>query len=943
MATKPKQTSGDDWIQIPDWNQRGISERQSVLGDFDKASEYIDPSILEMQQLGFDRISLSQVVPGGTYEFGSGTVTAPGIRWAADTDSGLYLIAAGNIGASINGDLKFDWNASRLRLDASYSLQIADLTPTRVVFVGASEELADDAGLIYTAASDRLDIAGQLRVGTATDTATAGDFAAGLLNASRIFFDQSLQTFSLYDSSNNEDISLDAAGNSWYNGAGNFAFGSAAPVRKVDIIDSTAAQLRIGTSASFYADFEHDGTDLYIKLTAGTGEDVIHQGATAGFTYRMRVNNTDNTDLNSSAAMYCQVGGTSAGDPHMVFSILGGSTWIAGADNSDSDKLKITTSALSGFSGTKGIFVTSGIYSTFAPAVAASGTDYGVDITGAINTGGTNGLLRVLAAASTGQTASTEIKFLDLDLGATTTWATGALANQRSIFIEAPTLAFVGASTVTNAATVYIDRAPQAGTNATLTNSYAFWIGGGRHILADGTLTVASAAGATWNSVLLDMDVSLSGVTDVTTATGFNMVVINAPTITDAGTITSVTNSATVYISGAPTGSGLTITNAYALWVDDGAVRFDGAVTGASFTVSGLTDTRVVFAGAGGALTDDAGLTYDAAADALTIGVGINIIRTAALGETVFNETGLDLNLRIEGDTDANLLFCDASTDRVGIGTTGPDAKLDVLSTSTQLRLTYTDGTVYTDFLTDSGGNTIVSNSGNSYIYRQSKVGANLLMYVYNQDNTNGASHAFLAAVSGGTSGGDAGVIYEVAGGQQWITGVDNSDGDKWKLCIGADLNAFPVMIVDGSINVVFNETGLDADHRIESDDESYCLMVEGTLNNIVLCANAEPGFNSLDGGVFLSEANVVPTGNPTAGIYIYVEGGAGKARGTGGTITTWAPAEPHCEVCGTDYGHEWENSRWGRLQFCVNCLADDVAKRNGGELPKWIKREAVA
>lgn len=41
----------------------------------------------------------------------------------------------------------------------------------------------------------------------------------------------------------------------------------------------------------------------------------------------------------------------------------------------------------------------------------------------------------------------------------------------------------------------------------------------------------------------------------------------------------------------------------------------------------------------------------------------------------------------------------------VGIGTTGPDRKLDVLDASNpQLRLTYTDGTVYTDFQTNSAG-----------------------------------------------------------------------------------------------------------------------------------------------------------------------------------------------------------------------------------------------
>lgn len=42
------------------------------------------------------------------------------------------------------------------------------------------------------------------------------------------------------------------------------------------------------------------------------------------------------------------------------------------------------------------------------------------------------------------------------------------------------------------------------------------------------------------------------------------------------------------------------------------------------------------------------------------------------------NDSGADRDTRVEGDTDANLLFIDASTDRVGIGTVTPTAKLDV-------------------------------------------------------------------------------------------------------------------------------------------------------------------------------------------------------------------------------------------------------------------------
>jgi len=101
-------------------------------------------------------------------------------------------------------------------------------------------------------------------------------------------------------------------------------------------------------------------------------------------------------------------------------------------------------------------------------------------------TSGIRSLLVLTAPASTGRTASTEQTDVFVDLSATRTWATGALTTQRFVRLAAPTIAFAGASTVTTAVTLDVAGAPIAGTNATITNSYAFRVASGRSYFADG-------------------------------------------------------------------------------------------------------------------------------------------------------------------------------------------------------------------------------------------------------------------------------------------------------------------------------------------------------------------------------------------------------------------------------------------------------------------------
>jgi hypothetical protein len=62
----------------------------------------------------------------------------------------------------------------------------------------------------------------------------------------------------------------------------------------------------------------------------------------------------------------------------------------------------------------------------------------------------------------------------------------------------------------------------------------------------------------------------------------------------------------------------------------------------------------------------------------LNIGTGGIFTRGRAV---TINVDSADLDTIIRGDTDANLFFADASTDRVGVGTATPGYKLDVAGT----------------------------------------------------------------------------------------------------------------------------------------------------------------------------------------------------------------------------------------------------------------------
>jgi hypothetical protein len=77
-------------------------------------------------------------------------------------------------------------------------------------------------------------------------------------------------------------------------------------------------------------------------------------------------------------------------------------------------------------------------------------------------------------------------------------------------------------------------------------------------------------------------------------------------------------------------------------------------------------------------------------------------------GSMVINESGEDVDFRVEGDNDVNLIVSDAGTDKVSIGTATQTAKFGILSTAEQFRAQY-DALNYFQLTTASTGSTTLN------------------------------------------------------------------------------------------------------------------------------------------------------------------------------------------------------------------------------------------
>lgn len=157
----------------------------------------------------------------------------------------------------------------------------------------------------------------------------------------------------------------------------------------------------------------------------------------------------------------------------------------------------------------------------------------------------------------------------------------------------------------------------------------------------------------------------------------------------------------------------------------------------------------------------------------------------------VWNDSGGALNFRVAGDTDANLFFVDGVNDRVGIGTNTPNsnAKLEVAGNVMMDDYLYFQNTT-TDYLRFDSSNFILSND--------------LLPSANKTYNLGSSTARWNKLFLGGNS-----------------------------LHIGDDANDYDISydVVAGAL--VFNESGENADFRLEGDTDANLFFVDAGNNRV--------------------------------------------------------------------------------------------------------------
>lgn len=103
----------------------------------------------------------------------------------------------------------------------------------------------------------------------------------------------------------------------------------------------------------------------------------------------------------------------------------------------------------------------------------------------------------------------------------------------------------------------------------------------------------------------------------------------------------------------------------------------------------------------------------------------------------------------------------------------------------------------------------------------------------------------------------------------------------------------------------------------------------------VTMCA-ATGDYGGGSGVIFIGNAGGAPGSTPTGGGILSSQSGALHWKGSSGTDTTIAPADPHCPTCGRDFAIEHRNvDAEDHFAICVPCMVDAI-KSAGIDVSKF-------
>jgi len=106
---------------------------------------------------------------------------------------------------------------------------------------------------------------------------------------------------------------------------------------------------------------------------------------------------------------------------------------------------------------------------------------------------------------------------------------------------------------------------------------------------------------------------------------------------------------------------------------------------------------------------------FSSAADTFNVATG-GVERMELGATTIFNESGADVDFRIEGDTEPNLFYVDAGNERIGIGTSSPSNTLHIKANAPAIRFEDNDanGSAFSMIEDSNGFFKIRNDAGNA-------------------------------------------------------------------------------------------------------------------------------------------------------------------------------------------------------------------------------------